>query len=505
MKKQAFNPYLPSYEYIPDGEPHVFGNRVYIYGSHDAFNGALFCVNDYICYSAPKDDLASWRYEGVIYKKTQDPHNKEGNMCLYAPDVAKGPDGRYYLYYSLDRRPTTGVAVASQPEGPYEYLGEVKGEDGHIIGLKNGDVMMFDPAVLVEGNKVSLFSGQAFFKLSGFMKIAFNIYTFFVNKKNKTPHARLKKDGSYLFSLKEDMLTLKGEPIKICGGEDSCSEDFKGHAFFEGSSIRKFQDTYYFIYSSSRSHELCYGTSSKVEGPYHYQNTLVSNADLINSVAVADFLTKPGKLSKEATNFYGNNHGSVEYINGKYYVFYHRHTNKSQFSRQDCAEEISMDEKGLFKPVIITSCGLNGGPLEGKGTYEARIACNLNAKGGAVMCSSYVNKKFYKDYPYFTQDEKDGLEGQQYIANLEEGSWAGYKYFDFKKTSSLSIQARGTGQGKVEVFLDNFETKIGEVAVELSASFTSYSSKMEFLDGVHTLYLRYEGTGHLDLMSFTLA
>ena len=24
MKKQIFNPYLPSYEYVPDGEPHVF-------------------------------------------------------------------------------------------------------------------------------------------------------------------------------------------------------------------------------------------------------------------------------------------------------------------------------------------------------------------------------------------------------------------------------------------------------------------------------------------------
>lgn len=26
MKKQAFNPFLPSWEYIPDGEPHVLGN-----------------------------------------------------------------------------------------------------------------------------------------------------------------------------------------------------------------------------------------------------------------------------------------------------------------------------------------------------------------------------------------------------------------------------------------------------------------------------------------------
>ena len=29
-KKQAFNPYLPSWEFVPDGEPHVFDGRVYI-------------------------------------------------------------------------------------------------------------------------------------------------------------------------------------------------------------------------------------------------------------------------------------------------------------------------------------------------------------------------------------------------------------------------------------------------------------------------------------------
>ena len=31
MKKQAFNPYLPSWEYVPDGEPYVFGDRVYVH------------------------------------------------------------------------------------------------------------------------------------------------------------------------------------------------------------------------------------------------------------------------------------------------------------------------------------------------------------------------------------------------------------------------------------------------------------------------------------------
>ena len=42
-KKQVFNPYLPSWEYIPDGEPYVYGDRVYVYGSHDFYNGHVFC------------------------------------------------------------------------------------------------------------------------------------------------------------------------------------------------------------------------------------------------------------------------------------------------------------------------------------------------------------------------------------------------------------------------------------------------------------------------------
>ena len=59
---------------------------MYVYGSHDRFNAAIFCVNDYVCYSAPVDDLSAWRYEGVIYKKKQDPLNKLGIRLLFAPD-----------------------------------------------------------------------------------------------------------------------------------------------------------------------------------------------------------------------------------------------------------------------------------------------------------------------------------------------------------------------------------------------------------------------------------
>ena len=89
--KQAMNPYLPSYEYIPDAEPHIFNGRVYIYGSHDRFNGSSFCLNDYVTWSAPVDNLGDWRYEGVIYRRNQDPDYRADDLpdsCNYSHAAA---------------------------------------------------------------------------------------------------------------------------------------------------------------------------------------------------------------------------------------------------------------------------------------------------------------------------------------------------------------------------------------------------------------------------------
>lgn len=48
MKTQCHNPYLPLWEHIPDGEPHVFEDRLYVFGSHDLENGNEFCEQDYV-------------------------------------------------------------------------------------------------------------------------------------------------------------------------------------------------------------------------------------------------------------------------------------------------------------------------------------------------------------------------------------------------------------------------------------------------------------------------
>lgn len=63
----------------------------------------------------------------------------------------------------------------------------------------------------------------------------------------------------------------------------------------------------------------------------------------------------------------GNNHGSIVEISSEWYIFYHRQTNGTWYSRQGCAEKLHLAEDGSFRQVELTSCGLNGGSLVGRG------------------------------------------------------------------------------------------------------------------------------------------
>src|SRR5699024_5803805 len=117
----------------------------------------------------------------------------------------------------------------------------------------------------------------------------------------------------------KDMLTVKSGPeyIGIAGEKESIGTPYEGHAFLEASSMRKFVDTYYFIYSYLNSHELCYATSDNPTCGFEYVGILISNGD-IGLPGVTDV--------GNAKNDTGNTHGSLIEINGNYYIFYHRHT-----------------------------------------------------------------------------------------------------------------------------------------------------------------------------------
>lgn len=142
--KRVFNPYLPEWEYVPDGEPHIFNNRVWGYGSHDRKNGDSYCLEDYVVWSAPTDDLSNWTCSGTIFKKEDDPYNEKGKYSLFAPDIAKGPDGRYYLYYFTAQMERISVAVSERPDGRFRYYGDIHYPDreftyGGVI-VSNADV-----------------------------------------------------------------------------------------------------------------------------------------------------------------------------------------------------------------------------------------------------------------------------------------------------------------------------------------------------------------------------
>ena len=500
IMKQAYNPFLPSYEYIPDGEPHIFGDRVYLYGSHDRFNGLSFCLNDYVCWSAPLDNLADWRYEGVIFRRTQDPNGKKRALLrvLFAPDVCQGPDGRYYLYYFINGYSRISIAVCDSPAGKYEYLGQVQYSDGTPLGAK-GEPMQFDPGVFVDDdNRVYLYTGFG------------QVNPPYILSWGHKPTL----NGPMGFELEQDMLTIKQGPcnIGVKGRLEAKGTPYQNHEFFEASSMRKFQGKYYFIYSSYQGHELCWAKSDSPLGNFEYGGTLISNGDIgIN-----------GRNINQALNYTGNTHGSVIEIKGKHYVFYHRQTNKHQFSRQACAQEIEFKDGG-FVQAEITSCGLNGQALKGKGKYPAYIACNLFSQKGAYWYGAI--KKLGKIHPYFTQDGLDRESGpDQYIANFCNGAVAGFKYFDFQDTQKISIEIKGKAKGVMQVFALNptdknqiissskfippFEkaTPCAQIGINSNQNTTQkFQAKFQDLpQGKKSLYFRFLGKGHFDFVSFEL-
>lgn len=476
-KTQALNPFLPSYEYIPDGEPHVFGDRVYLYGSHDRFNGRSFCLNDYVCWSADVYDLGNWRYEGVIFKRSQDPRGKSGALhALYAPDCCKGPDGRYYLYYFLAYSGIISVAVCDTPAGHFRYLGDVEYPDGTLLGGK-GEPLQFDPGVFVDDDgRVYLYTGFG----------PVHYPKFLMGGHKATKH------GAMGFELEVDMMTIRTGPVYIGvkGRKEGRGTPYEGHEFFEASSMRKFNGKYYFIYSSFQGHELCYAESDQPLGNFRYGGTLVSNGDI-------GF----GGNAK-ARNFTGNTHGSLLKIGDRYFVFYHRQTNRNQFSRQACAEQITY-ENGAFRQARITSCGLNNGPLEGFGTYEARIASNLYSRKSGTYFYGVVKRPAGK-YPYFTQTGGDREDRpDQYIANFTDGAVAVFRSFLMEGVSRIGVTVRGRGGGKMAAGICE-EQMLGSVMIPQGSGERTVYMDVKIPDGEWPLYFTYQGRGKVDFISFTL-
>lgn len=492
MKKQALNPYLPLNTYIPDGEPHVFGDRVYIYGSHDAEGGECFSLLDYECWSEQVNDLANWRCEGIIYRAEQCRHYSKERQDLYAPDVVQGNDGRYYLYYDLSGRGNHGfdgpisVAVCDTPAGKYEYYGDVHYPDGRPLKR----FIPFEPAVLNDNGHIYMTYGWGLGMNTHapLMKLAMpNVMSKIFNKsveeiKAEEPQSIL---GANLVELCDDMLTVKSEPVRILPALNNAPKgsELRNHSFYEAASLRKFGDLYYFIYSSHVNHELCYATSRYPDRDYTYRGVVISNGDIgLN-----------GRKPKERLCATGTNHGSIEYIGGQYYIFYHRLTHNTAFSRQGCAEPIAIESDGTIRQVEMTSCGLNGGSLAASGIYPAAICCNLTNGHMPHLSNAKKNK-----YAPNVNHEGDTC----FVKDMENETLLGYKYFSFRGETGIKVTSRGS-DGRLLV-MTTPDKPLAEIVLHGSIDWKTSDTVKFHAQGDLPLYLCYNGKGKADLLDFTL-
>lgn len=321
------NPYLPNWEYIPDGEPRVFGDRIYVYGSHDRKDSIDFCDYKLKVWSAPVSDPTKWVCHGDIFR-SRDGHDSPSDVdwtdeLLFAPDVVER-GGKYYLYaYIVNAKGC--VAVADRPEGPFRLLSRYE----YDIPNHYDNGTFIDPGVLVDDDgRVYIYCGY---------------------------------QGSYMCELKDNMYEAVPGSYKL-----DIIPTAEPHRFFEACSPRKINGTYYLIYSPQRGSCLDYATSDSPTGPFTYRGTIIDNG--------IDF---PG----------GNDHGSVCCVNGQWYIFYHRMTNGTIMSRRGCVERIEILPDGTIPQVEMTSLGFEES-LNPYDFTQVDTACVL--KGGCYITETSV-------------------------------------------------------------------------------------------------------------------
>ena len=484
MKRQCFNPYLPSWEYIPDAEPRLFDGRVYIYGSHDRFGSKEYCANDYVSWSAPEDDLSDWRFEGIIFRKDQTPWNTK-NLLYYAPDVVQGTDGKYYLFYSVQNSSIASVAVCDTPAGKFEYLGDVHFPDGRVYGSNPEDWFLFDPAVLVDDDgRIYLYAGSG-------------------QPSNGNFGHEIK--GLFVMELSSDMLTIIGEPTIILPADFNP----KRPNYWEGPSIRHIGKWYYLVYPATDITGLNYAMSLFPDKGFIHKGPIHSSSDIgLN-----------GRKLMNAAYPMGNSHGGMVCVKGQWYIFDHRRTGETT-NRQPVAERIEIKEDGSISMVESTSCGLNEGPLRGIGTYPAYIACCLKSSGIFGLHNPMGG-------PYITQDgpdyePKEPADGEvnvdtetnapkARICGIKNGCVVGYKYFDLTETKHITITARG-GDGIMEILGSEDGQSVGEIRIShhwnnmgTDLNTAKLSQKAGCPASRCPLYLRYKGSGNVELLQFTLS
>ncbi len=449
------NPFMPLWEHVPDGEPRVFEyngeTRVYLYGSHDTLK-TEYCGPDQVVWSAPVDDLTNWTCHGVCYTAT------DGGV-LYAPDVVQKGD-TYYMYAAECCGGRIMVAKSKTPWGP--FTDPVKTELG------------FDPGVLVDDDgKVYAYWGFC---------------------------------GCYCAELNDDMATIKPGTLhehpmghtRAPWARDDGHYD-ENDAFFEASSPRKVMGKYVYIYSKR------YFTPNPEMGVYSDNNGFLSykfsDKPLEDFRPGGDISFNGGEILKNPDGTgtmsyrWGNNHGSIIEVNGKWYVFYHRQTGTNEFSRQAMLEpvDVAMDHSGKIfigditykdgepvssRPVEMTSQGGHVNGLDAYKLISAGYACHVYGGAG-------------KAYIAPVYEQTDSVSAP--VVDITNGTTVGLRYLQFGNNSpkTVTAQINALEDITVNVRVDDYK---GKVVASMKMSKGETEKPADITSGIvgkHAIYFEF--------------
>lgn len=318
------NPVIPGY--FADPTIKKFGDTYYMYATTDG-SGAGFGPAQVWT----SKDFVNW---------TLMPMNWPDSHWIWAPDVIRHTDGRYYYFYCQPCIIHCGVSET--PRGPWK----------NILGESEA-VLVPDRFVT---NAITL-DGQTFVDDDGSVYLYWG--TWGIYKGFGCGAGKMTPD---LKGFTETRLIPNTEAVD----------------FFEAPFVLKRNGIYYFMYSSGSCHDhtyrVQYATSDHPLGPYEYKGCILE--------------------TNEDGTVHSPGHHSILKEGDDYYIVYHRHDNPHSnrgFHRQLCMDKMEFAADGSIRKVIPTHKGV--------GALAPSVVKSENlALGAGVRASSCYDDNFRAEY-----------------------------------------------------------------------------------------------------------
>ena len=423
------------------------------------------------------------------------------------------------------------VCKGDRPNGPFTPVNLT--EDG--TRCVEGSLIDFDPSVFIE--TITNKKDKDFDK--GYRAYVFYGFQHSTACELDQNTMYSKREGTELIDLFIPASSADGRLLDKAGSEYKAL--YKGQNpldfnFFEASSIRQVGNKYVMVFSGYSGKEyglgntnsaLRYAYGDSPLGPWRAGGVLVDSRGVVLNEDGSKLIT---------TNAAHNTHGSLQEINGQWYVFYHRPPRGFGNARQAMVApvKITWDKKPVANGGKVTITGY--GPYV-KGNEWVAAAADGNTYTGAEVTSEGFQIFGLPPYHYYSaglacfmygpnsnnwmQDNHDVWNNSMDLAGIQNGGIIGFKYFGFgglaqatkgvkafagiqkgdEAKLNINLTSSGKGAFKIHVKLDD-PWKGEEVSVvNVSDKFPkgkalTYSvpvPALEGLTGKHAIYLVVEG------------